>query len=554
MRFVFSEVDAQSSSSNAWRIQHGPCGLAFSRCAVGPRQSQAWRVIYGRLALQAGSIVPLNRSTRQSSKDVSQSMASVELANSRPRTKIVATVGPACRTREKLTELVNTGVDVFRLNMAHAGPDEHQEVVNWTREISKQLGKPIGVLIDLAGPKIRLGELPGDQYECREGSEVTFVRGSTINGPDQLLTTYEPLVDELEVGNQVMLADGTITLVVKEKGADYARCRVVQPGLVRSRQGVNLPGVKLSVPAMSETDWKNALWAAEAKIDFVSLSFVRKPEEIRLLKELLRTHNSKAKVIAKIEKQEALDQLSAIVEAADGVMVARGDLGVEIDVAKMPLVQKQIVATCNKYQKPVIIATQMLDSMQQSRRPTRAEVTDVANAILDGGDACMLSGETAIGQYPTYAVEMMRRIAMDTESLYRDRPPLPMPEVLAEGLLPITQAVVYGAGQIATEVEAKMAIVASRSGVTALAMSKQRNFIPTIGVSDSETTLRQMCLYWGVMPMAAVPTTDSVQLLDHVSKWGCETKCLEPRDRVVLVTGTGLGKGGHNMVIVHEVT
>ncbi len=469
------------------------------------------------------------------------------------RTKIVATVGPACRSEAKLAELVKAGVDVFRLNMAHAGPKDQAEVVAMIRNVSTELGKPVGILADLAGPKIRLGELPGDQLDLKEGSSVRFIRGSVSSNPDDLVTTYQPLIDELTIGNSVMLADGTVGLIVDEKGPDYARCHVVQAGMVRSRQGVNLPGAKLSVPSMSDEDWQNAVWAAEAGIDFVSLSFVRTPVEVRLLKELLRTRGSKAKVVAKIEKQEALDQLEAIIDATDCIMVARGDLGVEIDVARMPMVQKQIVSLCNRYQKPVIVATQMLDSMQNNRRPTRAEVTDVANAILDGADACMLSGETAIGLYPKQAVEMMNRIAQATESYYSGRPLMPVPDKLAEGLLPITQAVVHGASRIAQELNAKLIVAASRSGVTALALSKLRNYVPTIGVSDSETTLRQMCLYWGVTPLAIAPTKDSVQIIEQVSSWGVKDGRLSTGDRVLLVAGTGLGTGGHNMAVVHEV-
>ncbi len=343
----------------------------------------------------------------------------------------------------------------------------HGEVVRTLRKLGEASGRPVGILADLAGPKIRLGELAGGERDLREGETIRFVQGASPNNPNEFSTTYEPLVDELAIGNSVMLADGTVGLKVVAKGADYAECVVVQPGLVRSRQGVNLPGVKLSVPSMSEEDWKNAGWAAEVGIDFVGLSFVRSPVEVRQLKEYLHKRGSKAKVIAKIEKQEALDQLEAIVDATDGIMVARGDLGVEIDVVRTPIVQKQIIAICHRYQKPVIVATQMLDSMQHSRRPTRAEVTDVANAILDGADACMLSGETAIGEHPRLAVEMMHRIAIATEPHYFQRPPLPWPDKLPDGLLPITQAVVHGAAQMAKDLNAKMIVAASHSGVTA---------------------------------------------------------------------------------------
>jgi pyruvate kinase len=469
------------------------------------------------------------------------------------RTKIVATVGPACRDEAKLKELAQTGVDVFRLNMAHANREEHSESVKWIRGVSRELGRPIAVLADLAGPKIRVGELHGGQRELRAGESIRFIRGERAGGPDEFTTTYAPLVDEVAIGDMIVLVDGTVSVRVEEKSADWARSVVVQGGLVRSRQGVNLPGTKLSVPAMSDEDWQNAVWATEVGIDFISLSFVRTPVEVGLLKELLRTRGSKAKVVAKIEKQEAIDQLEAIVQATDCVMVARGDLGVEIDVARMPIVQKQIVGLCHRYQKPVIVATQMLDSMQHSVRPTRAEVTDVANAILDGADACMLSGETAIGKHPKAAVEMMHRIAQATEAHYFQRPLLPVPDKLADGLMPVTQAVVHGAAEMARELGAKVIVAASRSGVTALALSKLRSYTPTVGVSDSETTLRQMCLFWGVYPLALTPTGEVGPLLEHVSQLGIKEGRFKRGDRIVLVSGTGLAGGGHNLAIVHEV-
>jgi pyruvate kinase len=488
---------------------------------------------------------------------------------SEARTKIVATVGPACRKEDQLTELTIAGVDVFRLNMAHAGPKEQDQVVASIRKVSKNLGRAIGILVDLAGPKIRLGEIAGGQRELREGESVRFVRGETAENPDDFVTTYDPLIDDLAVGNRVMLVDGTIGLRVEEKTADYARCIVTQGGLVRSRQGVNLPGVRLSVAAMSDEDWENAAWAAEAAIDFVSLSFVRTPTEVRGLKEFLAARGSHAKVVAKIEKQEALDQLEAIIDATDAVMVARGDLGVETDVAMMPIVQKRIVAMCRLYQKPVIVATQMLDSMQRETHPTRAEATDVANAILDGADACMLSGETAIGQHPRLAVEMMNRIARATEAHLNECATSPMlagvpiggqpaafvDQRRAEGVLPITQAVVHGAARIAGDLSAKAIVVISHTGATALALCKLRGPTPILGVSDSEITLRQMCLYWGVLPLPLPLDGNVAETIGQVTHWGLKEGRCVTGDRLVFVAGSGLpiGVSGHNLALVHEV-
>jgi pyruvate kinase len=471
----------------------------------------------------------------------------------RSRTKIVATVGPACRSAKQLAELVIAGVDVFRLNVAHASLEVHTETLAMIRQVSESLRRPIAVLVDLAGPKIRLGELPGGEIECASGAMFKFVRGERGRAPHELGSTYEPLVDELAVGNNVMLADGTVTMVVEEKGPDYALCKVTQPGLIRSRQGVNLPGVKLSAPAMNEDDRKAAIWAAEHGIDFVGLSFVRDPADVRELKALLGDRTVPTRVIAKIEKQEAIDRLEEIIAVADGIMVARGDLGVEIDVARMPVVQKRIVATCREYQKPVIIATQMLDSMQNSRRPTRAEATDVANAILDGGDACMLSGETAIGKYPREAVEMMNSIALATEEMFQNNVPLPPGKFRPEGLKPVTAAVVYGAGHIASELDAKLIVAASHTGATALALSMQRNYVPVAGISDTDEALRRMCLYWGIIPLLGMPTASDEEMLKAATAWGVRDRLLTSGDRVVLVGGIGSRAGSHNRVVVHVV-
>jgi pyruvate kinase len=479
-------------------------------------------------------------------------MSTVPTGFQRAHTKIVATVGPACRAPEQLAALVAAGVDVFRLNMAHGSIEGHEATLRDIRRLGAALQQEITVLVDLGGPKIRLGALVGGQADCQSGATVRFVRGDVSSEPLDLTSTYSRLIDELAVGDRVMLADGTVSLNVTERTADSAVCRVVQPGIVRSRQGINLPGVRLSLPAMSDDDREHARWAAHREIDYISLSFVRDPADILELKTLLREAGSSAGVIAKIEKQEALDRLSEIVLAADGVMVARGDLGVEIDVARMPIVQKEIVALANRLQKPVIIATQMLDSMQRSSYPTRAEVTDVANAILDGCDACMLSGETAVGMYPREAVEMMNRVAVATESLFLHIAPKVPPEILADGLKPVTQAVVFGAGHIARQAKARMMVVSSHSGVTALALSKQRNYITTIGVSDNPAALRKMGLYWGVLPLGGAPTTSTRELLNFVSSWSLRDGCLKPGDRIVLVGGT-MSSAGHDLVMVHEV-
>lgn len=477
-------------------------------------------------------------------------MANHESINSRGRTKIVATVGPACRS--KLVELLQAGVDVFRVNMAHGERAEHEAMVAEIRKAEAQVGRPVGILVDLAGPKMRLGQLVQDPLACEAGAEFTFIRGEDAKSERELTSNYDLLIDELKVGDVVMLADGTVSMRVESKQRDSVRCRVVQSGTIRSRQGINLPGAALSVPSMTEEDTNNALWAAKSGIDFVSLSFVRSPIEIHALKTLLRASGSQAYVVAKIEKREALEQLDAIVQATDAVMVARGDLGVEIDVAETPVAQKRIIAACQRLRKPVIVATQMLDSMHHSRRPTRAEATDVANAILDGADACMLSGETAIGEYPREAVEMMTRIMLSTEEMLRDKPLL-SDESPAADVHPITSAVVYGAARIADQLKARLVVIATRSGGTARVKAKQRDFIRAIGVSDSETTLRRMCLFWGITPLPGAPVNDGPELRKFIDRWGIEDGLLQVGDRIVFITGNDFVSRAHNVLVVHEV-
>jgi pyruvate kinase len=479
----------------------------------------------------------------------------------RSRTKIIATVGPACSAPSRLADLQRAGVDVFRLNMAHDDVDEQQRHVDNIRALSEKIGEPIAILVDLAGPKIRLGDLPGDRLFCERDAEFWFVSGRPPQAENELTATYGTLVKELRVGDRVMFADGTVAMIVEAKEPTRAKMRVVQRGTIRSRQGINLPGVKLSVPAISVTDHQHAIWAAQAGVDFVGLSFVRSPDEIRTLRDILLSSGSSARVVAKIEKREALERLDEIVVEADVVMVARGDLGVEIDVAQMPIEQKRIIAACHRHGRPAIIATQMLDSMHESPRPTRAEATDVANAILDGSDACMLSGETAVGKYPLEAVEMMNRIALATESSFQRRPPRAS-DCNSNVMHGITRAVVRAAGQMAYDLDAKLVVVASHSGRTALAMSQHRSYVPTVGVSSCEETLRQMCLYWGVTPLRGAPACDMQGLIRHADGWACRLGYAAKGDRIVIVGGSHLAAGPdgeamaggvHDVVLVHEV-
>lgn len=488
-------------------------------------------------------------------------MISPQSFSERSRTKIVATIGPASDGEERIAKLVAAGADVFRLNMAHAGPAEQQKHVDAIRRVSAALEQPIAILVDLAGPKIRLGNVANGELRCLREGDFFFVDGES-QADNELTSTYPLLTSELDIDDLVMLADGTVSMKVISKEPGRIGLRVIQSGRIRNKQGINLPGVKLSVPAINDEDRENAIWAAKQGIDFIGLSFVRNADDVRGLKAIVQSAGGRSSIVAKIEKQEALEDLEQIVEVSDAVMVARGDLGVEIDVATIAIEQKRIIKVCQHFRKPVIIATQMLDSMQHSLRPTRAEATDVSNAILDGADACMLSGESAIGDYPIEAVDMMNRIALATEKSRDGRPPRETSDSSPEILHSITRAVVQGAGTMAYQLQAKLVVVASHSGRTALALSQHRSFVPTIGVSSCEATLRQMCLYWGVTPLAGAPACNIEELIRHTDSWGCRTGCVEPGDRIVIVGGSHLtagtkykkmASGVHDAVIVHEV-
>lgn len=466
-------------------------------------------------------------------------------------TKIVATVGPSCSTREKLSGLIRAGVDVFRINTAHGTREEHEQVLESIREASRETRFPVGVLLDLAGPKIRLGKLAHEPMTCPVGTTLSFVRGEDPQNETELTSTYEQLVDELEVGDRVLLADGSVALRVESTDDHHAKCVVTAAGTIRSRQGINLPGVKLSVSALLPRDIDNAIWGARNGIDLISLSFVRSAKDVQQLKQLLAEHGSHALTIAKIEKPEALEHLDAIVEEADGVMVARGDLGVEIDVAETPIAQKRIIRVCKAKLKPVIVATQMLESMHLSARPTRAEVSDIANAILDGADACMLSGETAIGNHPDKAVETMNRIMLCTErELIEHSPHNTVP---TNRVHPITSAVTHAATNIAEAISAKLIVIATRSGNTAWIKSASRSRIPSIGVSDSEATLRRINLLWGIKPIHADNFGKGAEFIDEICRWGAEHADLKQGDQVVFVTGTGVIDKAHNEILVHTV-
>lgn len=475
------------------------------------------------------------------------------------KTKIIATVGPACGTAEKLEALVRAGADVFRLNFAHGSHAWLTQIVGFIRQISVKLERPLGILGDLSGPKIRLGELNGGFLECVAGQQIEFVRKADPEQPAQLTCTYEALIDDLQVGDLVMLADGAVSMRVIDKPdtADRVVCEVVQPGIIRNRQGINLPGATLSTPSLTAKDREDLAWALNNQIDFVGLSFVRRAEDIEDLQKAIEEHHPPhvPQIVAKIEKIEAVDDLERILEATDMVMVARGDLGVEVDIARVPGLQKRIIRLCNQHRVPVITATQMLDSMQKNSRPTRAEASDVANAVLDGSDAIMLSGESAAGEYPIESVNMMNRLAYEAERLRLAQTPqdLSLAHVRTRAL-EVTEAITHGAGMVAAMLHADLIVVATRTGKTALSISNQRLSVPILGLTPSQEIANKMSLYWGVTPLVG-DFMDSTpqQILEYVARWGQHDGVLKSGSKLVLIASSNWSARGHDQLLVHAI-
>jgi pyruvate kinase len=466
------------------------------------------------------------------------------------RTKIIATVGPACETREALRDLILRGVDIFRLNFAHGSHQWLSEIVAHVRSLSEELDKPVGLLGDLSGPKIRLGKLAGDSVSCPEGAVFTFIRGREPANNSELTCTYEPLIDDLKAGDRILLADGTVGMRVEETDPQegWARCVVDAAGKIRSRQGVNLPGVALSTPSLTEKDRVDLQWAIENELDFVGLSFVRSVDDVRDLRSCIEASGTKTPpmIVSKIEKGEAVAQLEAIIDESDAVMVARGDLGVEVDIVTVPGIQKRI---------PVITATQMLDSMQQNELPTRAETSDVANAVLDGSDAVMLSGESAIGEYSREAVAMMSRIIRDAERLLESHPVvrLDLSATSAQAQV-ITEAVAVGAVATADRLDASLIAVATVSGRAALAISKERRLVPVLAVCKSWRTARRMTLLWGITPIVWQQSSQTGdELAEFATAWGLKECALKVRDTVVVVASSRWSARGHDAMLVHVV-
>jgi pyruvate kinase len=454
------------------------------------------------------------------------------------RTKIVATIGPACSTPEKLAQLVRAGVDGARLNLSHGTHDQHREWARLVREIEREIGRPIALIADLQGPKLRIGDLD-EPVSLRRGDHVVVAAADAA--PNGELPISPSVISEvLQPGHEVLIDDGLVRLFVEQVEAGRATCAVVEGGLVSSHKGVNLPGVPVPIPSLTRKDLDDLELAVELEVDFVALSFVRSAADVRDLRALIEQAGSHAHVIAKIEKSEAVDSLDEILEETHAVMVARGDLGVEIGPALVPLLQKRIIIAALERGKPVITATQMLESMIHQAEPTRAEASDVANAVLDGSSALMLSGETAIGDHPVESVAYMDRIARAVEpSLgYRHQ----LPEVGDEPT--VGQAMSNAACDIAETLRAKAILVPTYSGRTASAVARLRPSRPIIALTHHDYALRQMALEWGVTPLLIPEAANFAELLQRSLSAARDSGLVEEGGRVVVTAGTAVNLPG----------
>ena len=470
------------------------------------------------------------------------------------RTKIVCTIGPSCYSQEGITNLFLHGMNVARINFSHGSHETHERSIKFIRKTARENDYSIAVLMDLQGPKIRVGQMKDDGQVLKDGDIVT-ITGEEVEGTSSLIPIdYKSLVYEAEVGNRILLDDGLLELEITAKKESLLEAKVVVGGLLKPRKGVNLPNVKVSLPALTEKDIKDLEFGLTQNIDFVALSFVRSADEVLDLKRRIDESECEAGVIAKIEKPKALDAIDEIIEAADGIMVARGDLGIEIPTEEVPFVQKMIIEKCRKVGKPVITATQMLDSMITNPRPTRAESSDVANAVLDGTDAVMLSGETAAGKYPMEAVNVMNRICRKTEerllklynSLQYRKPNLKEKQII--------ESIAFSCIAMADNIDAKVISTITHSGNTARRIAKFRPRVPVFAFTESQKVRRQLNLVWGVQSVRLDELFDadkSVRIMEHYLE---DRGMVKKGERIVIATGMPIAKRGKtNMIKVSTI-
>jgi pyruvate kinase len=465
------------------------------------------------------------------------------------RAKIVCTLGPAVESPEKVRELIAAGMNMARLNLSHGSYEEHQSRLDQVRAAAAEAGVPIAVLVDLQGPKIRLARFKDGPHDLARGDIFTITTDEIEGTKERVGTTYKGLPGDCKAGDRILIDDGKVTVEVTEVKGNDVITQVIEPGAVSNNKGINLPGVAVSVPALSEKDMDDLRWGLRAGADFIALSFVRNADDIKDVHRIMDEEGIRVPVIAKIEKPQAVDNLVSIVDAFDAIMVARGDLGVELPIEDVPLVQKRCVELARDAAKPVIVATQMLDSMITNSRPTRAEATDCANAVLDGADALMLSGETSVGEFAIEAVQTMSRIIQRTEEggLDRIRPLKHAPRTKGGA---ITKAAV----EVGAIVGAKFLVAFTQSGDSARRMSRLRSPIPILALTPDRGTYNRLALTWGVEPMITPVVSHTDQMVKQVDGLLLESKRTTIGDHVIIVAGSPPGiPGSTNAMRVHRM-
>ncbi|KWT93551.1 pyruvate kinase [Candidatus Magnetominusculus xianensis] len=461
-------------------------------------------------------------------------------------TKIVATLGPETSNDKSVEELIKAGVDVFRLNFSHGAHAEHKERIDLIRRVSRKIGIEVALLQDLCGPKIRTGKMQPGGVLLAEGAKVSIVTENVIGTEERFSCIYELLTRDVHPGEKILLDDGSMELRVDSVDKALVLCTVIRGGLLKSSKGMNLPGSKISSPALTDKDRDDLEFGLREKVDFVALSFVRDANDIRQLRNIVGAKD--IRIIAKIEKPEAIAHIDEIIHEADGVMVARGDLGVEMDLAEVPLLQKQIIHKANAADRYVITATQMLESMIESPFPTRAEVTDVANAVIDGTDAVMLSGETAVGKYPIVTVKTMKHIARTTEKYLKQHPPK-WNWVHINTSTEVHNAISRAVLQFSRDLAVKAICAYSPSGGTSVYLSKSRPFAPIIIFTPSIEAVRRMHLYWGVIPVLDTTIKSKEELERKANEFVQEREFAIQGDTILLIHGSVFGQVGKNSII-----
>ncbi|MGD2085710.1 MAG: pyruvate kinase [Candidatus Aminicenantes bacterium] len=465
----------------------------------------------------------------------------VRKKNKLVKTKIVATIGPSSQDERVLLRMVKAGMSVVRLNFSHGSHHLHREVIKKIRKISKDEDIPVAILQDLSGPKIRLGQLPGP-VELKKNQLIKLSINQTPEA--HLYTDFKALVDIVKKNETILVDDGNIELLVKDVQPTYVMCRVKVPGIAKSRKGINLPETDITIPVFTEKDRRDLEFGLEQGVDLVAMSFVDSPRNIVPIKEMMEKFSREVPVIAKIERPIALTNIERIMDVFDGIMVARGDLGVEVPPEEVPVIQKKLIHLANMKNKLVITATQMLESMIDNSRPTRAEASDVSNAILDGSDAVMLSGETAVGRYPVKAVQMMRRIAQTTESsqLYQ------YSNEQKKEDFNHTEAIVRSAAEIAKDLKAKYIFVYSFSGDTALRLSKYRPHCPVFAFTSQKDVVIKMASYWGIFPYFIPLSPNTDEMIRQGEERLKSKKQVKPGELVITVSGMSPIQGTTNML------